>query len=209
MPSQAVRDAVLWFLERNVLPEVLVLFLHEKGNVPAADSIELKSRKGFTTMRVSWRAIKLWELPAEDLLALGDVALLPWVPLAKLSGPPEPIVSQCKARIDHEVPSPDREDLLTVAQFLLKLRYNDEAVLKKLRDLLGGREAMIQSPLYQEFVEEAEARGRDRGDAEGDPQGPRPSPRPGCERSGGGLGGRRVRSTGRPDRLRRGMPNPG
>src|SRR5262249_57148694 len=77
VPSQAVRDAVIWFLQRDVLPEVLVLFLHEKGHVPAADSIELKSRKGFTTMSVSWRAIKLWELPAEELLALGDVALLP------------------------------------------------------------------------------------------------------------------------------------
>jgi hypothetical protein len=156
VPSQAVRDAVVWFLERNVLPEVLVVFLHEKGNVPAVDSIELRSRKGFTTMNLAWRAVKLWELPAEELLAAGDVALLPWVPLAEFSGSPETIVSRCKARIDHEVPSPDREDLLTVAQFLLKLRYDDEAVLKKLRDLLGGREAMIQSPLYQEIVEEAE-----------------------------------------------------
>ena len=82
VPSQAVRDAAAGLLERGVLPEVLVLFLHEKGKVPAADSIELKSRKGFTTMSVSWRAVKLWEVPAEDLLALGDVALLPWVPLA-------------------------------------------------------------------------------------------------------------------------------
>ncbi len=162
VPSQAVRDAAAVLLERNVLPEVLVLFLHEKGNVPAADSIELTSRKGFTTMRLSWRAIKLWELPAEELLALGDVALLPWVPLSKLSGPPESIVSQCKARIDQEVPSPEREDLLTVAQFLLKLRYNDAAVLKKLRELLGGREAMIESPLYQEIVEEAERKARPR-----------------------------------------------
>ncbi len=164
VPSQAVRDAVTWFLERNVLPEVLVLFLHEKGHVPAADSIELKSRKGFTTMSVSWRAIELWEIPAEDLLALGDAALLPWVPLAKLSGPPEPFLSECKARIDREVPSPDREDLLTVAQFLLKLRYDDKAVLQKLRDMLGGRETMIQSQLYQEIVE--------RDDAEVDSQDP-------------------------------------
>src|SRR5262249_21253960 len=58
VPSQAVRDAVLGFLERNVLPEVLVLFLHEKGHVPAADSIELRSRKGFTTMSVSWRSYR-------------------------------------------------------------------------------------------------------------------------------------------------------
>ena len=66
--------------------------------MPAADSIELKSPRGFTTMNVSWRAIKLWELPAEELLALGDVALLPSVPLAKLSGPPERIVERCKGR---------------------------------------------------------------------------------------------------------------
>lgn len=46
VPSQAVRDAAAGLLERNVLPEVLVLFLHEKGHVPAADSIELRSRRG-------------------------------------------------------------------------------------------------------------------------------------------------------------------
>jgi hypothetical protein len=92
------------------------------------------------------------------LLALGDVALLPWVPLAKLSGPPERIVERCKARIDHEVPSPEREDLLAVAQFLLRLRYDKETV-PRLQELLGGREAMIESPLYQEIVEEAERNG--------------------------------------------------
>ena len=75
-------------LERGVLPEVLVLFLHAKGQVPAADSIALRSRKGFTTMGVSWRAVKLWELPAEELLAAGDVGLLPWVPLAEYAGRP-------------------------------------------------------------------------------------------------------------------------
>jgi hypothetical protein len=154
VPSQAVRDAALGLLERNVLPEVLVLFLHEKGYVPAADSIELRSRKGFTKLSLSWRAVKLWELPAEELLGLGDVGLLPWVPLTEHEGPPDPIVSQCKARIDREVPPPDRETLLTVTQFLLELRYDDEA-LKRLRDLLGGHETMIKSPLYQEIVEEA------------------------------------------------------
>jgi hypothetical protein len=122
VPSQAVRDAALGFLERNVLPEVLVVFLHEKGNVPAADAIELRSRKGFTTLNMRWRAIKLWEIPAEDLLAMGDVGLLPWVPLAKFSDPAETIVSRCKARIDRETSSPDRDDLLTASQFLLPLR---------------------------------------------------------------------------------------
>jgi predicted transposase YdaD len=100
-------------------------------------------------------------LPAEELLALGDVALLPWVPLAKLSGPPDRIVERCKARIDHEVPSPERQDLLTVAQFLLRLRYDKETV-PRLQELLGGREAMLESPLYQEIVEEARREGETR-----------------------------------------------
>jgi hypothetical protein len=154
VPSQAVRDAALGFLERNVLPEVLVVFLHEKGNVPAADSIELRSRKGFTTLNLRWRAIKLWELPAEDLLAMGDVGLVPWVPLAKFSDPPETIVSRCKGRIDRETSQPDRDDLLTASQFLLKLRYTERTLLERLQDMLGGRQAMIESPLYQDIVEE-------------------------------------------------------
>jgi hypothetical protein len=76
------------------------------------------------------------------------------VPLAKLSGPPETIVSRCRARIDQETSSPDRDDLLTAAQFLLPLRYNDQTLLAGLRKLLGGRDAMIESPLYQEIAEE-------------------------------------------------------
>jgi hypothetical protein len=162
VPSQAVRDTAAGLLEHGVLPEVIVLFLHEKGNVPAADSVELRSRKGFTNLKLSWRAVKIWEPSAEDLLAAGDVALSPWVPLMNFSGPPEPIVSRCRARIDHETSSPDREDLLTVSQFLLKLRYDKEPLLKRLQNLLGGREAMIGSPLYQEIVEEAERNGETR-----------------------------------------------
>jgi hypothetical protein len=88
----------------------------------------------------------LWELPAKDLLALGDVALLPWVPLAKFSGPPETIVSQCKARIDQTTSSPDREDLLTAAQFPLPLRYHKGAQLDGLRKLLGGQKETLAPP---------------------------------------------------------------
>jgi hypothetical protein len=156
VPSQAVRDTALALLERGVLPEVVIVYLHEKGNVRAADSVELISRKGFTRMNLWWKAVKLWELPAEELLSAGDAALLPWAPLTKFSDPPETVIGRCRARIDRETSSPEREDLLTVAQFLLKLRY-DEKSLKGLQNLLGGREVMEQSTLYQEIVEEAKS----------------------------------------------------
>jgi hypothetical protein len=163
VPSQAVRDTALIYLQRGIVPEVIVLFLREKGNVAAADSIELQSRRGLTKWKLSWKAIKLWEVPAEELLAMGDVGLIPWVPLAKFQGSPEEIVRRCRARIEHAGPpiTPvDQENLLAVTQFLLPLRYNDdEELLGQLRALLGGREAMIHSPLYQEVVEEAERKG--------------------------------------------------
>jgi hypothetical protein len=162
VPSQAVRDTAIIYLQRGIVPEVIVLFLHEKGNVPAADSIELQSRRGLTTWKLTWKAVKLWEVPAEKLLAMGDVGLIPWVPLARFDGSPETIVRRCQARIARAGPpiTPvDQENLLAVTQFLLPLRYNKDPLLGQLRALLGGREAMIHSPLYQEVVEEAERKG--------------------------------------------------
>ena len=150
VPSQAVRDTALVFLARDIVPEVVVLFLHPKGNVEAAGSVELRSRLGLTKWNLSWKAVKLWEVPAEELFAAGDIGLIPWVPLSQFDGPPEPILRKCRARID-QVDSPnDQENLLAVTQFLARLRYNDEMLFQ----ILGGREAMIESPVLQELREE-------------------------------------------------------
>ena len=34
-----------------------------------------------------WRVVELWTIPAEDLLAAGDVGLIPWVPLSSIRRP--------------------------------------------------------------------------------------------------------------------------
>jgi hypothetical protein len=154
VPSQAVRDAALVYLDRDVIPEVVVLFLQPKGKIAAADSATLQSRNGWTTWRLSWKAVKLWEVPAEELLATGDVGMIPWVPLAHFDGSPEPIVRRCRDRIDQEAPAKEHENLLAVTQVLLGLRYNELGLRERLRDLLGGRHAMIESPVLQEFIAE-------------------------------------------------------
>jgi len=84
------------------------------------------------------------------LLSAGDVGLIPWVPLAQFDGPPEPIVRQCRARIDRDAPPNEYEILLAVTQFLARFRYNNQ----KLFQILGGRKAMIESPLFQELKAE-------------------------------------------------------
>ncbi len=94
--------------------------------------------------------VELWTVPAADMLAAGDVGLIPWVPLAQFDGPPEPIFQECRARIDRDAPPDEHENLLAVTQILAGMRYNDS----KLFQILGGREAMIESPVLQEFLAE-------------------------------------------------------
>ncbi len=162
--SQVLDDIALSWLGRQVLPEVVVLYLYPKGNVLPAETIKLKSRQGCTTWDASWRIVKLWEVPAGDLLATADIGVIPWVPLAQFDGPPEPIIRECRARIDKVGSHAEKENLLAVTQFLARLRYNDEALF----EILGGRKAMIESPLLQELKKEWTEEGKREGRREGE-----------------------------------------
>jgi predicted transposase YdaD len=162
LSAQIVDDAFLVHLDRKVLPEVVVLFLHPRGNARAANNALFQSPLGLTELRLSWKAVKLWTLPAEDLLAAGDVGLVPWVPLTRFEGRPEPIFRECRARIDRDAPPDEHENLLAVLQVLAGLRYNDP----KLFHLFGGRKAMIESPVLQELKEEWTKEGKSEGKRE-------------------------------------------
>jgi hypothetical protein len=95
-------------------------------------------------------------VPAEELLALEDPGLVPWVLLAQITGPPEPVLRQCRELIDRKAPAEERPNLLAVCQVLARLRYNEPAFLA----IFGGRQAMIESPLIQEIVAEATAKAK-------------------------------------------------
>ena len=52
--------------------------------------------------------------------------------IGRIKGSPEPIIRQCRARID-QVTSPDEHvNLLAVTQFLARLRYNDPKLFRNL-----------------------------------------------------------------------------
>jgi hypothetical protein len=145
-----IDDVSLVRLDRRVVPEVLVLFLHPKGNLKPARTATLESPQGWTSWRLSWKVVTLWTIPAEYLLAAGDIGLIPWAPLARFDGPPEPIVRRCRERIDREAPPDEHENLLAVTQVLTGLRYNDAKPFQ----ILGGSKAMIESPVLQELIAE-------------------------------------------------------
>jgi hypothetical protein len=150
LSDQAVRGSMLVYLDHGVLPEVLTLVLHPKGRLRAASNLEVISRRGWTQWNVRWKVVELWTIPAVDLLAAGDVGLIPWVPLAQFDGPPKPIFQECRTRIDRDAAPDEHENLLAVTQILAGMRYNDP----RLFQILGGREAMIESPVLQEFLAE-------------------------------------------------------
>jgi hypothetical protein len=85
-------DLLLVLLGRRVLPELVVLYLAkgDRGSLPPRHLVF--SRRGWSRLEVTWRPVELWTLPAQDLLAANDVGMIPWVPLTKFDGPPEPLL---------------------------------------------------------------------------------------------------------------------
>jgi predicted transposase YdaD len=147
--KQVVRDMTLVYLDRRIVPDVITLVLHPKGNLQVTGSLEMMSPGGMTHWSVRWKVVQLWSIPAETLLDAHDVGLIPWVPLTH-EGSPEPIFQQCRARIDQQALPEERENLLAVTQVLAGLRYNEVGLFQ----LLGGRDAMIESPVLQELKAE-------------------------------------------------------
>lgn len=146
--EQLQRDTLTVLLDGGQVPEVLAIVLRPKGAYRVPAEHDLISPLGTTAIRIRWRVVELWNVPAADLLAAGDVGLIPWVPLTQFDGPPEPVLEQCRECIDQAAPADERPNLLAVIQVLTRLRYNDPQLLT----IFGGSRAMIESPLIQELV---------------------------------------------------------
>lgn len=148
--QQAADDLMLVYQARGVMPELLTLVLRQRGQYRVPSEFEARSELGWTALHCSWKVVELWQVPAEELLAAGDVGIIPWVPLSRFEGPPRDILQRCRDRIDREAPHQERRNLLAVTQVLTKLRFPDPQLLM----LFGGRQVMIDSPLIRELVAE-------------------------------------------------------
>jgi hypothetical protein len=150
LAEQLTRGALLVLLDRGQPPEVICLVLHPRGRVRVPRRLVLQSPRQNTRIGVSWRVVDLWKLPADRLLALDDVGVVPWVPLTMFRGRPEPVFHRCRGIIDRSAPPDEHESLLAVARIFASLRYNDPGILR----IFGGHEAMIEFPAVREVVAE-------------------------------------------------------
>jgi hypothetical protein len=96
--------------------------------------------------------IELWTVPAQTLLEIGDVGLLPLLPLTRSRQTPETLVQQCKEHIEQEASPQDRPTLLTVTAIMAGMRsYHAEHWLA----LLGGKNVVVEhSSVYQYWLAE-------------------------------------------------------
>jgi hypothetical protein len=151
---QFVRHAMLVYLDRETLPEIIAVILRPKGRQPIPTETEIISPLDGSRCRVQWRVVKLWEVPSAELLKSADVGLVPWVPLTNFSEPPAKVIEECRRRIDAEAPENERQNLLAVTQVLTRLRYNNE----KLFQILGGGDTMLESPFLDELIDKTVAK---------------------------------------------------
>lgn len=149
-PEDLLDDVMLVYQDRRELPDVLILVLRPKGQVEVADHIEVHSHGALTDLRVSWRVVELWNVPASELLATGEPGRIPWVPLTKMEGPVSTILGECRRIIDAKAKVEEHDNLLAVTQVLMSLVHNDTALYA----ILGVEEAMIESPLLNDLIAE-------------------------------------------------------
>ncbi len=147
--EQVHEDLLLVALDRRVIPEVVSLILRPKGQLAVSGVVDRASASGRTRLSGSWPVVRLWELEAEELLAAGNVGLIPWVPLARSDQPPEVLLTRCRDEIAKVPNRADRASLMAVAEILAGLAFPDRRFL----DIFGGAKVMIESPVLEEVKE--------------------------------------------------------
>jgi hypothetical protein len=115
----------------------------------------VSSVRGLTELRLKVHVVNLWTLPAEALLAAGDVGLVPWVPLARYDGPPATLLQECRERIVQQGRPEEQDNLLAMTRVMAEVRYNDPQLLS----LLGGSlmtidKVLMQTPAFQRYLAE-------------------------------------------------------
>jgi hypothetical protein len=67
--------------------------------------------------------------------------------------PPEMVIRRCREEIDQHASPEEKANFLAVTQVLTELRYKKQGLLGVLLGILGGQEAMLESPLIQELAD--------------------------------------------------------
>jgi predicted transposase YdaD len=157
--EQIRRDLAIVLMSRGVVPDILVLVLLPKGNLQLAPEQVLESANGLTQFRLKVQVLNLWTIPADQLLATGDVGLIPWAPLARIDGAPREFLEECVQKIEDQAPPNEKANLLAITRVMVEARYNDVELLKMLGgELMSFAKVMSEMPVFKRLIAQKERR---------------------------------------------------
>lgn len=168
LPQRMPEYAVLHWLKFR-LPVVSLVLLLTPHKLPAHPPTTGLIEAGDTRIETSYRLIRLWEIPATEMLRLQRPALLPFVPLMK-GGKKE--LNTGARRLRQVKNDAQRREMALHFILLGALRYNHADLLELVsRNAMINRELLRESSFYQAIVEEGRQEGRVQGAREGRQQG--------------------------------------
>jgi hypothetical protein len=154
--EQIVRDMDLAELALGTLPDTVLIVLRQRGKKQSSQRAQ-RSPLGWARRRHEWRVVELWNVPAEELLALGEVGLVPLLPLTGSREAPETLLQQCKERIEQQGRPQERATLTAVTAMLASLRFGHP---ERWLELLGGEQVISDFPLLQKWFDERDCQTR-------------------------------------------------
>lgn len=147
---------------------VVLLLRPDTYRPPMTGRVRYQSAGGRGKIDFEFEMVRLWELPAGELLASG-IGTAPLAILGRLPGRRdlqaglEDIVRELDQRFQVETPAAEANDLRATVGVLLGLRVQRQVGKALLERVLSMEESVI----YQLIIEKGEARGEARGKAEG------------------------------------------
>lgn len=161
-PHKGLRYSVL-ARSRHELPVQTIFVLLRPGADGDAftGTLEEELPDGTKYLLFRYNVLRVWELPAEQLLA-GDLATLPLAPIARATEEEIPaILRRIDERIGNEASPGEAAELWMATSMLLGLTHSGES----LKNLLQGVHRMKESATYQMILEEGREEGREEGQA--------------------------------------------
>jgi hypothetical protein len=152
--------ALLFRRHRVPVHTVILLLRQEAAHANLDGAIRYAPRPGRGSMDFSYEVVRLWERPADELLA-GDLGVTPLALLGRL--PAElsledglaAVAGRVVERLTSEAPPGRVEKLLTDAFLLTGLRVERDVA----RRIFRGVQAMHESDTYLAILEEGEEKG--------------------------------------------------
>ncbi|PMB19957.1 DUF4351 domain-containing protein [Fischerella thermalis] len=153
-PPLSLRMLDYWvrLYRRYRLPITQVVILLK----PVAEATEIESEFNFEQTRHRYRVVRMWEQDPE--IFLQDPALLPLATLAATTNP-EQLLSRVAKQVSMIETIEQRREVAARTQLLAGLKFEKGLIRKLFRG-----EAMRESVIYQEILEEGRQEGRQEGE---------------------------------------------